>query len=344
MRNIPDNFTGLIGICLLLALATVNNASAENLILLLKNGDRISGKLLSENTNQVVVSTSWAKELVLPVTEIQSRQTVVTSNAAPASIAGSAAVPPVAAVVAVVPTPKPAPKRSWHGKVDIGADLGFSEQNWQLYYAKAKVTYVPEMLPGEIKRWSDRLKNTFDFQSTYGRSDGVLTANRMDGSSKTDFDIGRRVFVYNLIGGGYDEIRKIDWQYEIGPGVGYHLITRSNFTMNIEAGLNYLVQRLDQPTGDRTVERFSLRLAEDATWTISKKLSLDEKFEFFPAVTDAGQFRLRFESNLRYSLWQSGAGQSLYLALSLLDIYESQTATGVENNDLQIRSSIGVSF
>ncbi len=57
-----------------------------------------------------------------------------------------------------------------------------------------------------------------------------------------------------------------------------------------------------------------------------------------------GEFRLRFESNLRYALWQNGSGQNIYLALTLLNIYETQPAQGVDKNDLQIRSSIGINF
>lgn len=353
-RFLSPGLSGLVALLLIFGLSEISHLTAQVplsvtnsvIILKLKNGDRITGNLISETTNAVIISNSWAKELALPLNDIASREVV----SVPESEIAKA---PVEAKPQQVITPSPPVKqrpkiaqlKSWTGKVDLGADLGFSEKTWQLYYARAKVIYAPKTAPGQVKTVSDRFKNTFDFQATYGRTDGVLSANRMDGSSKTDFEIGKKVFVYNLVGGGYDEIRRISLQYEIGPGLGYHLITRSNFVMNTEAGMNYQVQRLEQNVGpDETNKRFSLRLAQDATWSLSQKLTFDEKIEFYPNLEELGEFRLRFESNLRYSLWQSGSGQNIYLALTLLDIYETQPAGGVDKNDLQIRSSIGIAF
>ncbi|MFN7138201.1 MAG: YdiY family protein [Limisphaerales bacterium] len=318
---------------------------AQTLILQLSNGDRITGNLVSESSNQVVISTAWAKELAIPVAEISKRE-VLAPAPEPAKTAEVLVPPdPPKPVPPPVPAPKPKPKiaqkKSWSGKADIGADLGFSETTRQLYYGRGKVVYAPQTPPGTIKAFSDRFKNTFDFNATYGRTDGVLSANRLEGTSKTDFDVGKKVFFYNLIGGGYDEIRRISLQYEVGPGVGYHLVTRTNLALNTEFGMNYLFQQF---RGRDNNERFSLRMAEDFTWSLSQRLTLEERLEFFPSVEDIGEFRLRFETNLRYALWQNGSGQNIYLALTLLNIYDTQPARGVERNDLQIRSSIGINF
>src|SRR5262249_15283720 len=154
-------------------------------------------------------------------------------------------------------------------------------------------------------------------------------------------DIGHRKFyLYNLGGVGYDKIRNIDLHYEIGPGIGYHLLNFTNFVMNTEAGVNYQVQdRFNKVnTGTNTIttyttsEKFFFRLAEDVTWKINKTLTATEKFEFFPQVADFTEYRMRFESTLSYGFWQN-----LSLNLSVLNLYDTQPAVGVPNNDLQIR-------
>jgi hypothetical protein len=368
----------LFAVGLLISGVAVTTA-AEGVIIQLRNGDRITGTIVAESTNQLVISTTWAKELAIPLTEISSRQkaeVVVVSPGAPllqgtnsvAQQTNALAQLSIVQTNAVVqqtnaasadtnviaqltpPPPKRSPlfkAKSWHGKIDIGTDLGFSEVSRELYYARAKIIYTPESTPDARKTIAERFKNTFDYQATYGRNDEVVSANRMDAISKTDFDVGRRIFVYNLIGTGYDEIRRINFQYEVGPGIGYRLFMRSNFVMNAETGFNYQMQSLEKTVGGHKVndkdERFSIRLAEDATWSISKRVTLDEKLELFPSIDLTG-FRLRFESNLRYSLWESGNGHSILLTLTLLDLYDTQLATGVSNNDLQIRSSVGISF
>ena len=326
--------------CLLFAFSSIA-IQAQTSVLKLRNGDRISGDIISENTNQVTISNAWTKEITIPLAEIQSRETLAPPAPATNAPVIAEVAPPPAAVVIAPPKPavKPKAPNDWHGDIQVGADLGFSEKNRQLYYGLFKITYAPvqEGGPGGASRLIDRFQNTFEYNAAYGTTDGKLSANRMAGSSKTAFNLGseRRIFIYNLIGAGYDEIRKIDHSFEAGPGVGYHLVTRSNFVLNVETGLNYQEQYFRDHT---KVERFYYRFAEDITFKISKTLTFDEKFEFFPQ-TDFSQYRMVFGSNLRYWFLEN-----ISLNLTLLDIYNTTVAPNVERNDLQIRSSIGVKF
>ncbi len=346
-----NNLLSAVRLLCLLCISTVTLHSQT--VLRLRNGDRITGTIISENTNQVMFSTKWVKEIAIPVTEIQSREiitAIVTTNAP--TVTNAPVVVQTAPVPAVVPPAKPVVKAktpsAWHGDVQVGADVGVSEIRRELYYGRFKITYAPtvETSPTGKSRVIDRFRNTFDYNAAYGtvtsddktgRSETKLSANRMDGSSKTDFDLGkdRRVFVYNLIGAGYDEVRKIDRRYEIGPGVGYHLFNRSNLVLNAEVGMNYQAQYFHDGTKS---ERFFYRLAEDFTWKISKTLTFDEKFEFFPQV-DFKEYHFRFESNLRYWILEN-----LSFNLTVIDLYDTQSAPTVGKNDLQIRSSIGVKF
>jgi putative salt-induced outer membrane protein len=204
-------------------------------------------------------------------------------------------------------------------------DLLFSEKNRQLYSGRVKITHS-----------YSRMRNLFDYQFAYGETDEEMTDNRMLASLKTDQELTRHFYLYNLGGAGYDVVRKIDFQWEAGPGLGYHWLKRTNFVFNTEAGLNYQAQYLEDNLEKEVVY---LRLAEDATWKINARLSLDEKFEFFPSTENLADYRMRFESNLRYAIVNN-----LSFIVTVLDTYETQTARDVPQNDLQVRSSIGVKF
>jgi putative salt-induced outer membrane protein YdiY len=335
-------------ILLLTAGVFATGAFGQQVTFELKNGDRITGQIISENTNRVVLSNSWARDISIPLADVSKRTVLAVPAAATNAVAaakpsGSATnVPPktngvalakaVAATNAFFTSPL---LRNWHGDLLVGADLTFSERNRQVYNAKAKLTYA-----------KDRLKNILDYNMTYGRSElidartkdttTVTDANRMDGSMKTDFDLTKKWYVYNLGGAGFDEIRKIDLRYELGPGMGYHLIQRTNFFLNTEVGVNFQVEERSDGTENR---RFFHRFAENATWKITPRLTWDEKFEYFPRFDDFGEFRLRFESNLRYALLQN-----IFVNLSVIDLYDSAPAKSVTENDLQFRSSIGLKF
>lgn len=333
------------------ALLACCSAFSQTVSLELKNGDRVTGRLLSETNNLVSLSNAFAREIIIPLSEI-SRRTVIAAatndTVAPATnvavVAATTNAPPktngVALAKAVAATNQffSSPLlKNWHGDVQVGVDLTFSERNRQVYNAKAKLIYA-----------KNRFKSVFDYDATYGRTEVEETiggvkrttwkkdSDRMNGAVKTDFDFTKKWYVYNMAGMGYDEIRKIDLRYEIGPGIGYHLIQWTNFFLNTEAGATY--QR-EERSDHTTQSRFFGRLAENAAWKITPRLSWDEKFEYMPSLEDASEFRIRFETNLRYAMLQN-----VFLSFSVIDVYDSQPASGVTQNDLQVRSSIGIKF
>src|SRR5262249_16130169 len=58
---------------------------AQTVILHLKNGDRIAGTIVSEDTNRVVIATTWIKELPVPLSEIASREKVAAEAKPPSA-------------------------------------------------------------------------------------------------------------------------------------------------------------------------------------------------------------------------------------------------------------------
>ena len=321
------------------------SAPAQSVSLELKTGDRLIGQILSETTNQVVLSNAWSREWNIPVAEIVKRtplppaaSLIAVTNETGAVVKGN---PPVLAGAATNAPFFTAPiMRHWHGDVLVGTDLTFSERNRQIYNARAKLIYARE-----------RFKAVIEYDASYGRSqfqetvyvDGKPTtqettqteANRMTGALKLDYDLTKKTYVYNLGSIGYDEIRKIDLRYQTGPGVGYRVVQQPNFTANVELGMSYLKEI---ETDGTDTDNFFFRFAENVVWKITPRLSWDEQFEFMPRV-EGGEFQMRFGSNLRYTLVQN-----LFVNLSVVDIYDSTPAVGVPPNDLQFRSSVGLKF
>jgi hypothetical protein len=113
------------------------------------------------------------------------------------------------------------------------------------------------------------------------------------------------------------------------------VLTDSNLLLNTESGVDYQVQYRSDSTKTRDV---FFRVAEDLTWKLNKATKFVEKFEFFPR-SNSTEYRARAESTLSYALWRN-----LSLNLTLLDLYDTQPAAGVPTNDLQIHSSLGVTF
>jgi hypothetical protein len=328
---------------------------AQSVILHLRNGDRIAGTIVSENTNTVTLSTIWIKELVVPVSQIERREimpnpvvtttntVITTTNAVPAT-GGTNVVPAVVkpvkpAVVALTTNAPPAAWfKRWKGEAAVGMDIERGATDHELYYGRMKATYSQpyESDPKEFFR------NIFNFDAAYGKTAGLISDNRMGGSSKTDFDVNPRIYLYNLGAASYDEIRKIDIHYEDGPGAGYHLFKGTNFAANIEAGANYQVERRSDSTTNTpstSTGNFYYRFGEDLTWKLNKQMTFTEKAEIFPRVDYIEQFRSRFECNLNYALIFNFA-----VNFAVVDLYDTRPAIGVPNNDLQFRTMLSWKF
>ena len=166
--------------------------------------------------------------------------------------------------------------------------------------------------------------------------EGALAANSLSASEKTEYQLNPRTYIFNLIGGGYDEIRKIDYQFEAGPGFGLELLKLTNFVWKGEMGFNFQQQNRADNTTQNT---YSVRIAEIFAWRVWEKLTADLKVEFFPNLDEFGEYRLRIESTLRYPV-----SNRLSLNLDVIDLYDTRPPQDVSQNDLQIRSTIGVTF
>jgi hypothetical protein len=363
--------------CWLLCLLFIPLAAAHQTVLLhFRNGDRLTGELLAEDPSGLTVSNAVLGRLRIPAEQVAKREwvtntvAVVATTPAPTHTNTAAAGKPPAgdssaarrynALLAdyvagkisaaeyhqqrarllaevgpdVGPHPKPVtpplaaavPKpKHWTGEAQMGTDLSFNQKDRQNYTGRLKLNYLQAPV-----------RHNFDYLATYGKVDDEITANRMDGFLKTDYDLKKDWYLYSLLGGGYDELRKIDWRYEVGPGLGYHAIRLTNLVLRVESGFHYEVQNFQD---NRQDEVYYHRFAQDLRWNLGTLVSFDERVEYFPELDTLREYKLRMEANLR--LWLRN---NLYFNLTVINLYDTVTAPGVGQNDLQIKSSVGVRF
>ena len=321
---------GLVVVCLFFGF----HAGAVNVIVQLKNGDRITGELITQETNHVVISTPWAKALTLPISSIGGLRTAegVTLYTPPAVTNAPAAPAPAATQLAATKPPPPPKKKYLTTTANLGIDLLTGNKDREIYYARIKSTYARpyESNPKEFFR------TTAEYIANYGETDDSKSANNMLGTLQTDLDIDLRTYFYNAGNVGYDEIRKIDLQYGVGPGVGRHVLKKSAFALDVESGINYQVQ---QRSAGESPESAYFRLADNLTWKLADRVTFGKKLEFQLSCEDASQFRIRLDSNLSYRLWNT-----LSINLTVMDVFDTDPAPGVDENEFQLRSSLGFTF
>lgn len=313
-------------------------SQAADVIIHLRNGDRVTGAIEAETATEVTIRSGTLGKIVIPVGEILRREGVTTPAPTTNTVTTGAPATPAPttnAVAVTAPTPSPAPApapvvkppkpKRWNSEFQFGVNLRYTTKDQQEALVIAKSTYA-----------NGRFREILDYNFSWGETEGIQSANRMFGSAKSEWDITPKIYLFGLAGAGYDEIRLIDWQWELNPGMGYQWIKKPDFVFKTEIGLGYQDQYFDN---DREVKTYSGRLAAIFTWRIWDKLLADGKAEYFPDVRAIDEYRFRFESTLRYPLLKN-----VSLNLVVIDLYDTQAPPGVENNDLQVRSAIGVKF
>ncbi|MGZ4961132.1 MAG: DUF481 domain-containing protein [Limisphaerales bacterium] len=326
-----------IPVLLLLLLAFSWNVQAQQVVLQLKNGDRLTGKIATETTNQIVLTTTWSNNITIPADWISKREVVAVTNPPVVIVASNAPTPiltiPLAPARAIAP---PAPvviltktPQHWHYEAQVGINLQYNQVTSQLYYGAFKTLYTGDL-------WRD----VMDLKVNYGKADGTLSANNASSTWRVEHDVNKtkRMFVFNAVGAGYDQVRQIHFTYDESVGAGYKFIERPNLILTGDSGANYQKEFFYQHVQQ---DNFSLRLAEMVSWKVNPRVTFDEKFEFYPRVTSWSDYRLRAEANIAYKLNTTG---SLFLNLGVVDLYDTQPAVNVSQNDLQFRSSLGLKF
>lgn len=316
--------------------AAFGRADGQGVVLYLKSGDKISGYIVTEYTNRLVLSNSWVRDLSVPLSEIERREIAIAGGTN--HVAGTNLIAKVKAKAAISTTPPPLFKH-WKGMAEVGLDLIYSTTDQKTYHGRFQLSYE---LP-YTSNPKNFFRNTLDYNIQYGKTSQTISnknvtatsSDQMGASDKTSMDFDKHWYAYNLGGVGFDRVRDITFDAEEGPGLGYHLLSQTNLTANVESGFNYQIQYHTDHTRQRD---FFYRLAEDATWKISPNTTLGEKAEFFPRW-DLSEYRIRAEATLSYNLWRY-----VYLNMTVTDYYDTKPAVSAPPNELQVHSALGLKF
>lgn len=203
MRRSPRNDSWwLRAIPLLLLVATFARSYGAQVILHLKNGDRLTGTILSESTNVVTLATPFFGNVPVPLGEITKREPFPESGK---ETNGPPAVRPAGTnntTTTSAPDLKPAPTSHpplspanpeaasiastpnyWKHDVRFGLNTRYAAKDSQEITLLAKSTYG-----------KPPFRHIFDGSLRYGKIDDVISANSIIGSEKTEYQLSPKTY------------------------------------------------------------------------------------------------------------------------------------------------------
>lgn len=334
-------------LCVLAAAASADQVT-------LKNGDRLTGTVVSSDAKTMLIKTDLAGDVTVQwddVSSIASSQplylglkdgqtvagTVTTSDGTftvTTTAAGTVEVPK-ANVTAVRDAAEQKAVDAWSGILDTGLSLTRGNSATLAFSLSAKAARV-------TKRDKISVYSTAVYASDNTTPPSRTTAHAIRGGIRADFNVSERWFVFGLADFEYDEFQHLDLRNVLGGGLGYHVIKRKNTTFDLFGGGDYEQEYFSAaaafPTG-LTRKTGEVLAGEELNMKLNDRFALTEKVSLFPNISDSGQYRFQFDATAATKLktWLSWQ-------LTFSDRYLSNPLPGLKSNDELLSTGLRVTF
>jgi putative salt-induced outer membrane protein YdiY len=338
----------------------------------LKNGDRLTGTIVTSDTKTLLLKTDFAGDVHLQwdaVTSIVSTQTlhltlkdgqtivgIVTTNDGKFEVATRETGPVVATKESVIGVRDDAEQKAyddqidrlrhphltdfWSGLLDTGLSLtrGNSES---LSYA----------LSGKAARVTERDKISVYTTAIYTNStvNGInaTSAHAIRGGVRGDLNVSDRVFVFGFTDFEYDQFQNLDLRNVIGGGTGYHAIKTKTTTFDLFAGGDFdqdffgaIAATATTPAKPAITRKSGeIDLGETFNAKLNNRTTLTEQFSLYPNVSDTGAYRFQFDTTAATKLKNWLGWQVTYS-----DRYLSNPLPGFKKNDLLLSTGVRLTF
>lgn len=346
---------------LLLCLVAPITLMADTLTL--KNGDRLTGKIVKADEKEYVIATEFAGTITVKaeaVATVKADDPVAVTTKGGQVLKGPLDEGTDAVKVAtkesgdvtlkrvdVATIRSQAEQAKYEAEIDRFRNPGLLDL-WggffDLGYAKAggNARANTFTLGANAVRATTRDKITANFASV--RSSGldratgkdVRTANATRGGLQYDLNINKKVFAFALTTLETDEFQNLDLRWVGGGGLGYNLRKSDNEQLSFNVGGS--VNREFFSTG---LNRTSGEIILGQQWRkkFTDRFSVQENFSFFPNLSRTGAFRSNFDVTgvTKIAKW-------LNWQVSFSDRYLSNPLPTFEKNDTLFTTGVRVTF
>lgn len=362
-------------LCVLMLTVLGSGSRADQVTL--KNGDRLTGSIVSGDGKTLLMKTEFAGDVTIQwaaIIGIESSQNLnltlkdgtkisgkitTTEGKFVASGAPSTAVP--AAKEAIIAVRNDAEQKAfdaaaekmahpkftyfWSGLFDTGLALTRGNSETASYTLNAQAVR-------ETPRDKLTLFSNYVFASDDTTPPSRTTANELRTGVRGDLNVSPRLFVFAIANFETNALQHLDLRQVYGGGFGFHVLKTARnvfdvfggFTYDKDAFGGYSYINPTPPPPLNTVAAYDLNsgegvIGEEFDSHLSKRSTFTERFSFFPNITNTGDYRSQFDSNLATQLknWLSWQ-------FTLSDTYISYPPPGLKGNDLVLSTGLRVTW
>jgi putative salt-induced outer membrane protein YdiY len=356
---------------LLLAMWTVA-AKADQVTL--KNGDRLSGTIVSGDGKTLLIKTEFAGDVTVQwdaIVGIQSTQDLHLTLKDGKKLAGKITTTDGKFVVEGAPAPEAKdtivavrnnaeqqaydlaeermahPKFTyfWSGLFDTGLALTRGNSSTASFTFNTKAVR-------ETPRDKLTVYANYIFANNDTTPPASTTANLFQAGIRGDLNISPRAFVFAFGDFETNELQHLNLRQVYGGGVGYHIIKNDRTLFDVFGGGDFdrdefnsytLVNPAPPPPllslAGYSQNSAEIVVGEEFDSHLSKRTMFTERFSFFPNLSHTGDYRFQFDTTLAMQMKQWLSWQTTFS-----DRYISYPPVGLKGNDLILSTGFRVSW
>ena len=332
----------------------------------LKNGDRLTGTVVSMDGKKLVIKTTYAGEVSIDWAEVNrfssDNQRLVVTKSDQQLVTGTVATEGANLLVTtpqgvqtmprteVVAIRSPADQRAYDESLHPGMLEGWAgggNFGFALARGNSQTTNVALGFNAERKTAKDAwIVNAASLYSQDNKLN-TTTANSFLGLIRYDRNISKRWFGYGVFSGMYDELQQLNYRFMPGAGLGFHAIATDTTTLDLLGGFGYTRESYYNNTINNLA---TATLGDEFVYKFTKTTTFTQNLYYLPSlnqpnyVPGPGQshpsnYRVNFTAGIASKLngW-------LTANLSFLDQYVSQPVPGNKKNNVVLTTGLGFTF
>lgn len=213
-------------------------------------------------------------------------------------------------------------------KWDVSADLGVT-----LTSGNSDTLLIAGGVLGK-REWSKSLLE-LGFAGAYGEDTSVANVQTLRGWAQYNKDFAKDWYWLGRAEALHDGIADIDYRVTLSPGVGRRVINKEKTSLDVEAGVSYVLEY----SGGTQSDYFALRFAEHFEHDFNDRVKLVQNFEILPQIDNLENYFFNFSIGV-----ETAMSDKLSMTLTFFDTYNNIPAPGRESNDIKLIAGLRYRF
>ncbi len=353
-------------ICILLIMLCPSHIFADQIVL--KNGDKLTGKIIKKDGDSIVIQTEFAGTVTIKWDAVEKiiadepvniklsdgqliKGTVATTEpdeeekktkfAVETQDAGTVEIEKENVIIVrneeeqarVIAEEErlrnPSLLQLWTGTADVGFSLTSGNSDTRALTAGIR---------GNRETSKDKISGYVNLIQASNSNSGVsvTTAQAFYGGIRYDYNLSEKTFAFASGDFEYDKPQLLNLRSVIGAGIGYKMIRSERTKLDLFGGATY--NRENYSTGLKRNSAEAL-FGNDLSFQLTDNVAIEQRFKAYPSLSTFGQFRALFDASVVTNLndwlgWQVTFG----------DRYNSNPVSGAVSNDILFTTGLRATF